>query len=635
MTPTTRFIELLKKKELIASVLALFFSYLLFPNYFNGAVFPVPSSGPSWLTLDPSWQIMPNKIIRDHMTWGTDFTFTYGPLSYLATRVGWGVSKYHFILFDLFIWLNFFIVFYTGYIKSHNKTTATLLIAASAILLPYTFGSGNAVLLFAFLVFWIRQSLEREHWFYYLMQIIIVVLVFYIKFNTGLISFVLFCATLLYKFIFSSENKVKLTIVLATPLILIFILAHFLNVALKEYLIGGLNMVSGYNEIMWLNENYVNELTFAMIFIFLGLVILVTRTYREKEARPKNLLILLLFVTFIYILYKQAFTRADIQHILEFYNYVLLFLLCIQDFYYPPATRHSNSVVVAMIFIVIFFARRRDDHIFLVKARLSKADYLFNMKLFTDTAGNFLFPNNNQLPEPVKQRIGKQAIDIYPWNSHLLEENRLNYRSRPVSQSYTAYTPYLEDLNFQFYNSPKAPEFVLYESDAIDGRYATFDEPKLNLVLLQNYNCTDTFQMFGKPMLLLKKNKAKGPVKLTRLKEYTIGLNDAIHPQQGLYYELYLTNSLKGTIRSILYHAPELYLVMRLSDGNIREYRTSKKLLEAGIFSDHLFNSTTDFYNFMQNDSAATSVKIKDYALRVTDPALFKDSIKVIAYKIN
>jgi len=629
-------IKRFQSNECIAFVIALACTYLVFPLFFDAAVYPLPNNGAPWITLDPSWQLTLSKVNMDHLVWGKDFTFTYGPLSYLSTRVGWGISKYHFLVFDLFVSCNFFYIFYISYVRSRNKTITVPLILISAFLLPNFFGSGVALILSAFLIFWIRQSLDQNRAIYYLMQITLVVLLFFIKFNTGLVSVVFFSAGLIYKLIFTKENKFQLAAYFLSPFFLIPVVAMCLNVALFDYLRGGMNMVSGYNEIMYLNEPYPNEFRFSLVIMFLAAATMILKIYHEKADLWKNLVVFFLFSFPVFILYKQAFTRADIQHIMEFYKYVLLFLLCIQDFHYSESNRYSNSMMACIVFIAIFFAKRREDHLFMLKNRLTKTEYLDRVKIYTDTSGFNLFPNNNQIPQPIKDRIAQSSVDIYPWNSHLLFENKLKYTPRPVCQSYTAYTPYLENLNFEFYRSSKAPDYVLYEFEGIDYRYPLFDESKVNLTLLKNYKCIDTFQFAGLPVLVLEKNRTGlKKINLVKVKEFEIDSTTFIEPGPDSYYELHVSNTLKGKVLSVIDHSPELQLIIKTKDGNHRRYRTSRKLLETGIFSNYLFTSTRDFYHYIRKDSLNPGNEITGYRIQNFNSTLFKNKIKVVEYKVN
>ncbi|WP_317897504.1 hypothetical protein [Aurantibacillus circumpalustris] len=628
------FYKLIKKKEFLGCIIALLCSFILFPTFFNVGVYPLSSLGPSWYSLDPSWQLTLNKVNLENLVWGEDFAFTYGPLSYFSTRIAWGVNKFHFILFDLFVLFNFLYIFYTSYLKSNNTRITTLLIFATTLLLPNHFGSGIALILTAFLIFWIRLSLNENKPLFYFIQIVLVVLTFFIKFNTGLVSFVFFFAGLIYRLIYAKDNKLLIASYFVSPFIFIFILSKVLHVSIKAYLMAGMEMVSGYNEIMCLNENYVNEFRFSLVIIFSALSVLLLKAFKEKSYLFRNLIVLFLFSSTIYIIYKQAFTRQDIQHILEFYKYVLLFILCLQDFHFSETGKNSNVVIISIVFIAIFFAKKREDHLLNLMSRITKVEYFTGALNHSDTAGIFMSGIYNKFPERVITKVGNDKVDAYPWNTQSLIENKLNFFPRPTFQSYTAYTPYLENLNFEYYNSEKAPKFVFYEYDAIDSRYPLFDEPKMNLVLLKNYQCIDTFGFSGRPVLLLEKIKNE-KVSLEKIREYQIDTNTVIVPQSNVYYELFISSTLKGKLVSILHQAPAVYLVIRTKNGDERRYKTSKKLLESGIFLNRTLNSTLDFYKEIGKDSTQVNTEIESYHLKVDGPALFKNEIKIIEYKIN
>src|ERR1041384_5686999 len=76
------------------------------------AVYPtLVNTGPTWLGIDDSWAMTLNDALLKNREWGEDIIYTYGPLGFLATRIGLGISRYFFLLFDIFITINFFFVF--------------------------------------------------------------------------------------------------------------------------------------------------------------------------------------------------------------------------------------------------------------------------------------------------------------------------------------------------------------------------------------------------------------------------------------------------------------------------------------------------------------------------------------------
>lgn len=627
--------EFFKRTETHAFSIAFICAFILFPCFFDRVITPLQNSGPSWLTLDPSWMITLNKVNIDHLVWGKEFVLTYGPLSYLSTRIGWGINGNHLVLFDLLLTFNFFYLFFVTYIKSKNKAFALFLIIATTVNLPSYFGPGTAFVLMAFLVFWIRQNIEESNHLSYTMQICIVSLLFFIKFNTGLISFVLFLAGMLYNLIFGKTKWLIVVFYFTISVAAVLFLATKLNVAFWPYLKGGLEMVKGFNEIMYLDEPFPDEHLFAKVIILLSAGYLFISMYFSKEFLPKTIFVFFLFLLPLFVLYKQGFVRGDIGHILEFYHYCLLLILCFSDIYSTTA-ENRKWILVAIVGITLFYSKKRDSRLFDFDYRMSKGNYLSGFKNFNDSSSLHIFPNNNQVPEAIKSRVAKHTVDAYPWNAQLLLENRLNYVPRPVFQSYTAYTAYLENLNFNFYTSQKAPKFIFYEFDAIDNRYPLFDETKMNLCVLRNYICVDTFSFGNRPVLLLeRKSKPPPPITFTKTKEFEMSINDEIPAKTESYYEFKLSNTLGGKLVSTFSYAPEMLISIKTADGQYSEYRTSKELLASGIAGNRLFNSTIEFYHYLRQDSVNTGREIVSYRIKPKQPDLFNDRVKVTEYKIN
>jgi len=629
------FLQKLKQRNiLIAFIIAAVMAFLVFPFFFNTPVFPLPAHGLNSDGLDPSWKLLLNKTNIDHAVWGKDLTITYGPFGYLSTRVGWGINKYTLLLFDLFVLFNFFFIFYTVYLRSGSKISVCLLYLGLLICLPVHFGSGTSLVLLAFLVFWILRSLGKIKPLDYSMQLCLIIILFFVKFNTGLATFIFFFAGLIYNYFFSKKSKVLFLILGLAPFILTFIFCKILNVGLAPYISGGLNMVSGYNGIMYLDQDFHWEFIFSGFIIFLIVLIFVVEFYFEKENRAKSLVKSFILFSSLYILYKQSFVRNDIQHVMDFYKYILLFVLCSYHFSSKPNDRIATTVLFLVIGIAsVFSIKTKSINFFNLKARINKSSYLNDFTHFEEKSALHLFPGNNPIPQRIHERIGNKTVDVYPWNIQLLIENKLNYKQRPVPQSYTAYTAYLENLNFEFYNSAKAPQFVIYEFDAIDNRYPLFDEPKLNLSLLKNYKLVDTFSLGNRPLLVFEKTNTN-KINFQRIKEFNMKIGDSLVPQPETYYEVFITNSFKGKCYSFLKHGPKLGLLIKTKNGQQREYKTSIELLKTGIFSTKFFASTNDFENFINADSLNTSNEIEFYSFNTADPGMFNKEIKIIEYKI-
>ena len=212
-------------------------------------------------------------------------------------------------------------------------------------------------------------------------------------------------------------------------------------------------------------------------------------------------------------------------------------------------------------------------------------------------------------------------------------ENKLNITTRPIIQSYTAYTPQLEKLNASFYDSKNAPDYVLYDFASIDNRYPLNDEPLLHLKFFNNYDVCDTLQSYGRFKLLLKRN-TKSKIKLLEIKTYEANLNSKIIPKEDGYYEVFIKKNVKGKIQSLLFNPPQILFQVMNGDKQLFEYHTSIKLLESGFFSNRFYNSTKDVFDMYTQNALHKHTTVIFYGFRALDTDCFEDKITVKEYKI-
>lgn len=622
------------KINVLSFFVAFLGAFMLFPNYFEAYVMPLPLSKDLWMSLDPSWGIALNYVKLKNLTWGTDVAFTYGPLAHFCTRIGWGENRLSFLFFDLFMFVNYFMLFLLSIKKSQNKWITILAIASVCIIFPLYIGAGSVLILMAILVFWIRMSLDNPKPIYYLFQISIITLLFFIKFNTGLIAFPLFISGIACNLLTNNGKKPLLIFYAILPIILIAIGAIILNVALLPYIKSGFELISGYNDVMFL-ENQIkgSYLLVVLISVFLTAILILNIYSKKKKDWIKMATVLFLFGTTVFVLYKQAFVRGDIGHINDFFRFIPLIIVCNLDLHLNFKSIYTKIAFLFILLIPFYFLFIKQDNQIEIKAKFPKSDFINGFKIFTPTSGMFLNKNDSQLPATVLEKIGYKTVDIYPWNIHLLLENKLNYLPRPVLQSYTVYTPYLEQLDFNHYNSTKAPEFVIYDFVSIDGRYPLFDESKVNLALCKNYQVAELFDFDGRKIILFQKKKDFKPITFEKTKEYAMLLNSPLVPKKDVYYEIGIYNSLLGKIVSVYQYAPEIRLEIKLKNGNLMDYRTSKLLLETGLFSDIFINDTNNFKTFF--DSKNDNQEIKYFNFKPLKPMLFKNKIRITEYKIK
>ena len=108
------------------------------------------------------------------------------------------------------------------------------------------------------------------------------------------------------------------------------------------------------------------------------------------------------------------------------------------------------------------------------------------------------------LPPQMISTIGSATVDIYPHTTCYAVYNDLNWKPRPVFQSYATYDPILDRKCASFYAGANAPEFVLYKHESIDTEHPCIVDPRTWLELARWYDLADRCG----DILLLKRRRS-------------------------------------------------------------------------------------------------------------------------------
>jgi hypothetical protein len=89
--------------------------------------------------------------------------------------------------------------------------------------------------------------------------------------------------------------------------------------------------------------------------------------------------------------------------------------------------------------------------------------------------------------------------DSIPWELSVMPANNLRWQPSPTLQLYSAYTPRLDSLTARHFDGPRAPRYLLYTFVGLDGRAVHFDVPETWRTLLCRYQLA----AFHEPAALL------------------------------------------------------------------------------------------------------------------------------------
>jgi hypothetical protein len=232
----------------------------------------------------------------------------------------------------------------------------------------------------------------------------------------------------------------------------------------------------------------------------------------------------------------------------------------------------------------------------------------------------------NLKPETLKM-LSKNTMDIIPHDTVIAEAHDLNWAPRPIFQSYSAYTEYLDSLNAKYFSESSAPEYILYTVSSIDDRYPIFDEPATFRTLLQKYKPCGQDGNF----LILRKKPSPDVYTEEIIKTETVKFRDIIPtPPAGnrpLFAKIYVDLNFPGLVRNSLFKPPIVYIVFLNGEKIIGD--RSWRLVTSNATNGVYVSKYIDMNSLLEAWKGNNQQDITGIALVTEHPAFFKKKIRV------
>jgi hypothetical protein len=240
-----------------------------------------------------------------------------------------------------------------------------------------------------------------------------------------------------------------------------------------------------------------------------------------------------------------------------------------------------------------------------------------------------------QLPK-TRQVVGDAPVDIFGWHSAIPIFNGMNYRPRPVFQSYQAYHPALINLNDAFYYTDAAPEYVLFLFDHIDNRYPPLADSRLILTLLANYQPVND----EGGILLLKRKATVAPPKMSLLNESETRLGEPIDLRRfgetNLWLEVDVQPSLQGKLHAFLFRPvyPQMGLWVGEKPAKVVEFRAPRLMLATGFIASPAVLGPEDI---IRASTGQPMRRVGAYSIEVkpVEKKYWRDQVRYRVYQIT
>ena len=555
------------------------------------------------LELDASWRMALGKFFTEGRQFGTEIVFTYGPLGFVMGKTYWGgqwgaLVGWHVVQALVFT----AVVFWHAYrLTGYARVFCLLFFFLFGLSYQDAMHQSIMALVGAELI---RRSDKPWRWSSPALLVLLVLLSL-VKFTNLLFGFflVLLAGGL-------ELWKVRRYTALRVP-------ALFLGLFLAGWMLCGQHLVNlpAYFHSSWeISQGYQDAMGYAcptnQLYLGLSVVVLMVGYLLVNIATSSDYVrsaaLTLGSLAHLYLNWKHGFIRAD-GHQIGFYYAALTIAvtspLLLED---GPKLRTLKSLLLAGAGLISLVSM---ENVLpgLVRGALAAGQDKVNLhvsfalgKAYTRELyeGKLEAERNTVELTKTKSVVGSASIDVLGFEQAVAIYNGFNYQPRPVFQGYSAYTPYLSRLNYDYYASDRAPEFVLFKLQTIDGRLATMDDPHALRLLIQRYTYLFSEQGYTlwrrKPGPFDAETFEPKPIRsATHRFGDTIDLTDLA--DRNIWVEIDYRFNLLGKLRRFLLRPPLVHLHITDDIGVESVHRLPQPIGRAGFMLSPVIDDMLDY----------------------------------------
>ncbi|MFT4032462.1 MAG: hypothetical protein QM669_08575 [Siphonobacter sp.] len=598
-------------------ILILVSLYWLWPKKFTN----IPGIGLDW-----SWMLSLTYAFKNKFTFGTDWVFTYGPLGWLSTRAEYLLDKYVLFIVDLII-MSLIAVTLVEFLQAikKQKNIYGILIFMYGVFFFNMIPDIMLQLLYLYL-FFLFQFHKTKNYLNISIAFAISLAMFFIKLNYGFIGTGILFVYCFITLITSSDSRLKIRLCggFLGYIACLFMVCATLNVNINGYVKYGLEIINAYNDGMnILNQFQINNtrraigpLVLAPLIVLpvwiVGLFFL--RAYKNDWFTA---FVWIIISIIFFLVYKHSFTYYSGAPSCEFFTsapaWLGLMWLYSNDTLLKKRTIQILVVnlLVGPIAISPFWPQ-------------NPIVFPYGIGILTSDPEKDLYraeQKKHYLPETDKATLSKGKVDVFPTNVDIVFYNQLTYKPRPVILGYKAYSEKLQKLNYDFYVSKDATDYVLYELTRL---YHFHLDALSRLAMAQHYKIKkETFTAQNDTLLILEKQPTVKKYRNLAKQEAVAQVENWCYiPPEKTANLQWLTckidYSVWGKLRRFFFQPPRIDLEVKYADGTIEKRPAVPTTFTSG-FPLQRINSKEEHYNWFQ-DGGIKNTRIIAFRFTAREP---------------
>lgn len=571
--------------------------------------------------LDSSWEYALNKFTAfDHIKFGRDVVFTYGPLGFLMSPMYINGNFFISVILYALLWASILILFYK-LVRDEQQSIYIVLISLFVLYLGCPANAADLYFQYSVLMALAVLWKNREDKFAVVFAISAVTISFYFKFSVAvavMASWVLFLVSIV---IMKRHRRIW---ILFLPCLTIPVCYMVYDHSIQDflgYIKGSWEIAKGFNTAMSLNENdrYVVWM-FGLIVIYVAFMIS-QLVYKKEE----NFWVCLWFAPCLFMSYKHGYVRAD-QHVVSGYIEILatfsieLLLLDFKGIYNEVILRSKKGMIQGGLFLVLVIITLVDYPVGLqplgsMRNRIQNIASAFYF--MTERRNEENVDSLEGIPDAFFEEIEDSTYTSYPTEITFIEKGRKtdkdsteniasNFIPLFTLQIYSAYTPYLDAKTADALQGTDAPEYMIFTFVSIDGRITLMEAPSTWKAIRENYEIVMYDPASGYYLLQHKQNVE---IKTGKTEKTVLDKEDIVTFNGCSEAKIYANLSLAGKLTNLIWKIPEVKAKITYKDGSVREGRVLLDNLSNGIMVSGMPYDYDTLYNAMFSDGINCTIE--------------------------
>lgn len=529
--------------------------------------------------LDPSWMVVLHLAFLDHLAFGQDVVFTYGPWGFVATRTyvpgtfGWLLVWWVVLAASIWfaalavalatfrralwgaLWMATLILVASVGFETAYMAVAVLFVVAAAV------GDGRsrlltgATALLAGLLAWLG-------------------LVKFTYVGLGTVLVVLVTAWL-----YATRRRVGPALpAYVGAWVALWLLARQPLGAVPDYVRNGLSVAAGYTPAMSLWS----DTALALVALAGGVLTVALVVLLEHASGRRVPVIGVGFALTLYVAFKAGFVRQDDWHTpiaflaVAVAAVVTVALLAAPTGRLAPRARLTAIAVATATAIGAWGLAAVPGPVRHVADIIRSSDDTLAFFVMPRKAADSRHEGWSAALAEVRRAVPLPPVtgtaDLYPDDQLVLVANGVRRLSRPVFQSYSAYTPRLIALNEAQLRRADRPQTIFVDLAPIDRRWPTSEDGPNLMTILSDYRLVRQTRSY----LMFRDERRRGyTLERRRTIRARLGQSIAVPPPASgpVWVSMDLHRTVLGRLEELAFRPAVLILDARLADGRVVRHR--------------------------------------------------------------